>query len=1216
MVRGGATRQPIVPLVRCRIVHMKTSEQIRLLKSSKQVHSNWYRETYPEVAELNMDPAHHYLRYGADMGRNPGKSFDTNFYLSTYPEVAESGMNPLLHYVLHGKAKGYSTKPAKSPGAKHVSTVRTKLLSLGFTDRPLQELADIQTNAKVPATRALAARELALWHMRAKTSEGYSAALEHLRAARAENPELSFRRKLSVAELLCHYFLGDLESARACYERASLSGEISPDLLLAKANLEATPEARIRLMNRVLGYYQIAPIALLPDENLAPYDRLTLAETIHPVTEGPTVTVLIAAYDAADTLPTALRSLQEQTWQNLEILVIDDCSPEMTTVEVAQDFAKRDPRIRVIQMEKNAGAYVARNRGLDEATGEYVTLHDADDWSHPRKIETQVRFMQENPDVVGCTTQQARVRSDLSFTRWTGSGSFIITNTSSFMFRRKQVRDTLGYWDTVRFGADMELIRRIRAVWGKEAVFNIKDAIYSFQRDSETSVVADEALGATTMPFGVRRQYVETQLQHHEDLARIKYNNNLNERPFCVPQSMIKSKSDLKKPQHYDVIIASDFRMLGGSTVSNSQEILAQKKAGLRTAIFPMFRYDFGRFERPILPEVWNLVDGESVDVLAYGQQATCDLLILRYPPILYHKQKYIPEIKAKEIKVIVNQPPMSDYGSEGVVRYDIGKCAENIRYYFGKEATWHPIGPLIRDALHRHHSEDLRHIHLSDDDWSNIIDIDGWYEPNRRHEPTGPLRIGRHSRDHEHKWPNNPKDILAAYPAADDIHVSILGGAEAAKALIGDIPDNWTVHSFGSIHPREFLKSIDVWIYFSHPDWLESFGRTIIEAMAAGVPVILPSEYKPLFHDAAIYATPQDAIEVARDLFSDTVAYNNQVTRAHAYVKNKFSFEMHIDRVGKYASSRFEKVSNVEESTVVAERPKIDIPKSSGKTSITALSEMPVIHLSTSMRPSSRKSALLKQTIEGHQYDYLWSPKEKADRLFVLFSGDAQRKQNNPPVFQRWSWAPSFSGHCLYVSDPMLHMNPDMGLAWYAGTEDHDPMERIIHQVRDMLSLLQLEPKDVCAYGSSGGGFAAIRMSAMFPGISAIAINPQINIANYEKSSPDRYARVCLKREDRYKALADFPLRMDLLQHVKALKQQRLIVIQNTLDTHHYDEHYKPFCSAMGANSKQNLDEGNFRRVLFSDERGHGKAETPEAFGAAMHILENDFSHMHAVNV
>lgn len=1187
-------------------------KQIKLIKSTKQVHRNWYLETYPDVAALGMEPAVHYLRYGAAMGRNPGKSFNTKFYLSEYPDAAASGLNPLVHYALFGQENGYITRhPGTAISSKRLMLLRTKLLSLGFTEQPLKDLQFVAKDSTSSELRSQASRELALWNMRSKSDEGYRAALGYLQAAREDSPDLNFCRYLATTEVLCHYFLGDLDAARVCYKRAVLAGELSPDLLLAGANLEATPEARIALMNRALAHYNIPPITLLDDPLLPAYDRLTSAVPLQKVVDGPKVTVLIAAYDAADTLPTALRSLQEQTWQNLEILVLDDCSPTDGTVRVAQAFADRDPRIKVVPMERNGGAYIARNRGLDMATGDYVTLHDADDWSHQLKIETQVRFMEANPDVMGCLTQQARAMSDLSFTRWTGSGWFIITNTSSFMFRRAPIKQKLGYWDTVRFGADMELIRRITAVWGKGAVHKIDGTLFSFQRDSNTSIVADEALGASTLPFGVRRQYVETQLVKHGDTQALLYDNDPERRPFPVPKSMLLSKPASAAVKHYDVIIASDFRMIGGSVNSSSQEIACQKRAGLKTAILPMFRYDFDRLDRPVLPEVWDQVDGEAVDVIAYGQKVSCDLLIIRYPPVLYHRQKFVPEVSAKDIRIIVNQPPMSDYGEDGIVRYELEKCAENIRHYFGKDATWHPIGPLVRSALHDHHAEELQHINLSDQDWTNIIDIDGWDRGVHDYDPKGRLRIGRHSRDHAHKWPEAPEEMLAAYPAAKDVEVHVLGGGETPTAILGKLPKNWTIYEFGSVHPKDFLKEIDVWIYFANPHWVESFGRTIIEAMAVGVPVILPDVYQPLFKDAALYATPETAVAMARELYADPAAYQAQVEKAKTYVRNNFSFEMHVDRVQSLKATQPAIVAANDQADVEDlddEMVKmIAIPAQSGKTSGEILSDLPRYKLDANGLPPSLDSALWEANVDGYRFDYLWAPKPGAKRLFVLFSGDAQRSKNPPPVFQRWTWASHFPGHCLYVSDPMLHVHSEVSLAWYAGTDKLDPVEVIIRQIETLLPKLGLKVEDVCTYGSSGGGFAALRTAAKMPGISAITINPQTDIVRYERKSPDKFARLCLKRPDRDAAMADFPLRMSLMNHVDALRGRPIIYIQNELDTHHYEEHFKPFCKAMGADPKENLESGLFRRILFSHEGGHTKAETPEVFSVALDILQGD---------
>jgi glycosyltransferase involved in cell wall biosynthesis len=810
----------------------------------------------------------------------------------------------LEHEESIAEATGNQIKAKNSENLQHnaekkIKPIRTKLLSLGFTHRPLVELKTMAEESRNPCQRGLAARELALWHMRAKTDDDYRIALDWIDRARPDVPDQDFRAKLSTVELLCHYHLNNHAAGLAAYERAALTGEATPDLLFARVNFETTPERRVTWINQVLARYGIEHVNLLPDSGQPAYDRLTCAMALPKITGGPKVTVLIAAYDAADMLPTALRSLQEQTWANLEIIVLDDCSPSMETVEVAEQFAATDPRIQVVSMAENGGAYVARNHGLDMATGEFVTIHDADDWSHPKKIETQVHFMIKNPDITGCTTQQARICPDLQVTRWSGKGIFLFTNTSSFLFRKEPMRESLGYWDNVRFAADNELIRRMKKKWGEDCVVNIKSGPLSFQRDSGKSIVADEVLGINGQPFGVRRQYVQAQQAHHKTNNSLKYQNSRNQRPFPVPKLMLASKEAYPKPDHFDFILASEFRLLGGNSHSNAQELKCNKRAGLRSAIYPLYRYDVNEnVDRPIQPEVWNEVDGDRVEILTYGQTVSCDLLVIRYPPVLNEFCRYTPNITAKEIKVIINQPPMSDYGPKGVTRYDLEKCSENIRRYFGKEATWHPIGPLVRKALQEHHAEELHCIKLSNDNWHNIIDIKEWDRGSIRPSPHKRLRIGRHSRDHEHKWPDRADDILAAYPDRKDVDVHVLGGSKTPNSILGYIPQNWIVHNFGSIHPRDFLREIDIWIYFANPFWVESFGRTIIEAMAVGVPVILPEDYRPLFKRSALYATPQTALDIARNLHADPAAYEYQTSLAKDFVKNNFSYQTHLRRI------------------------------------------------------------------------------------------------------------------------------------------------------------------------------------------------------------------------------------------------------------------------------------------------------------------------------
>ncbi|MEY8841648.1 hypothetical protein AB9K41_21685, partial [Cribrihabitans sp. XS_ASV171] len=160
---------------------MDFDHQVQLLQKSGLVHSTWYNTTYRDVPLTGLGAAEHYLRYGARIGRNPGKDFHTRNYLRAYPDVAESGLNPLLHYILHGRAEGRLKRPNSDMlSYRVVERVRGKLLGMGFTEPALAELEELARDPDHPLQRALASRELALWQMREKTPDSYRAALEHL----------------------------------------------------------------------------------------------------------------------------------------------------------------------------------------------------------------------------------------------------------------------------------------------------------------------------------------------------------------------------------------------------------------------------------------------------------------------------------------------------------------------------------------------------------------------------------------------------------------------------------------------------------------------------------------------------------------------------------------------------------------------------------------------------------------------------------------------------------------------------------------------------------------------------------------------------------------------------------------------------------------------------------------------------------------------------
>jgi glycosyltransferase involved in cell wall biosynthesis len=647
--------------------------QAESLDASGLFDGAWYGAQYPDVAMSGLPGAEHYLKYGARMGRDPGPDFETGFYLAEYDDVRTLGENPLLHYLAHGRAEGRVrtwAQKADGDGTRLIARLRQYRQDFGFTEAPVADLQTLAEQGETAFVRGAAARELALWTLR---DGDYHAALNWLVKARGCAPDQAVRRRLNAIEMICFDRLaqeGDMqaaEAARAAFNYAGQRGDVNADTELARVNFEPNAAARCHRINRVMRHYTLSPLALMsPDQmDCCAFDRLCATEPL-PAAEppnqgaqnqgtqdqGPKVSVLLAVHNGADTIATALRSLQAQSWGNLDILVMDDASTDATP-DIVAGFVADDARIRLIRLEQNVGAYVARNHGLETASGEYVTLMDADDWAHPLRVETQMRFLMAYPDVMGCTSEQVRVREDLHIRRWTGEGQFIFINTASFMFRRVPVQDQFGGWDTVRISADNELIRRIRHCFGGDAVRDLATGPLTLQRDTSTSAVANSATGITGFLFGARREYRDAQIAHHGAVSDLKYDGDPAQRAFPAPAVM--RGRDLAA-RHIPVVLGGDFRRWDDAAQVGLSACRFGNETGIKTAIFEMLRYDLGLAATSIHPDLRAvLMDGVG-EVLTYGETVSCDMLIVTDPEVLRHAQRYLPRLSAAQIRVIHRQ--------------------------------------------------------------------------------------------------------------------------------------------------------------------------------------------------------------------------------------------------------------------------------------------------------------------------------------------------------------------------------------------------------------------------------------------------------------------------------------------------------------------------------------------------------------------------------
>ncbi|WP_420973542.1 glycosyltransferase family 2 protein [Bacillus thuringiensis] len=107
------------------------------------------------------------------------------------------------------------------------------------------------------------------------------------------------------------------------------------------------------------------------------------------------VSIITPSYNASSFIKETIQSVQSQTYTNWEMIIIDDVSKD-NTCELIKEEIKKDNRIRLIELQENCGAAIARNTGINNAKGKYIAFLDSDDLWLPEKLEKQLAFMQNN----------------------------------------------------------------------------------------------------------------------------------------------------------------------------------------------------------------------------------------------------------------------------------------------------------------------------------------------------------------------------------------------------------------------------------------------------------------------------------------------------------------------------------------------------------------------------------------------------------------------------------------------------------------------------------------------------------------------------------------------------------------------------------------------------------------------------------------------------
>jgi hypothetical protein len=603
------------------------------------------------------------------------------------------------------------------------------------------------------------------------------------------------------------------------------------------------------------------------------------------VTEGPLVTVLMPAYNAADTIGYSLTSILEQTWRSLEVIVVDDGSDDGTS-EAARRAAAGDPRVTIIRELVNRGCFATRNIGLAHARGDLVTVHDADDWAHGQLIEAQISALRRDPRAQVAWASAVRTRPDLAMPR--PPGRFL----TSLMFPRSLV-EVVGEWDDARDVADWEFLDRLSAVVGPEAIVLTLPGIPLGLIRLDSSTLTGQPLTGLALlhhPLSPRRHYVESVRDWH---ASDRFAGDLpyragGVRPFRCPPVFGREPS-VPPRRTVDVVLASDLSLPGGTVGSVMADARSMATAGHRVALLHHPRY-LGRRSRDIDARVWEEVARGSLDLLDLTDDVTADLLLVRYPPSMETLLDPLPGIRARRTGVIVNSAPMRRYGLVEAADYDLEMCLHKAARLGGDPDSVPivvPESPLMRTVLMDHHADAWPPDSMSPVDW--LPTIASWApEPRAAPRAGTRLRIGRHGRDDPRKWPSNPTALALAYPA--EVDVDVLGGASSPERTLGCVPPHWTVRDWNTLPVPAFLAALDVYVYFVDDGVIDPAPRAILEALAAGLPVVADPTTAWAFGDAVLACRPEDVLEVITSLVADPRLYRERSSTGLAAVSDRFS--------------------------------------------------------------------------------------------------------------------------------------------------------------------------------------------------------------------------------------------------------------------------------------------------------------------------------------
>lgn len=453
---------------------------------------------------------------------------------------------------------------------------------------------------------------------------------------------------------------GDLDAAARLLGRAAttMNGQlVAIDVLnpFSPGALESDPDLWLAALNTLFRRSGLEGVTLTAVAG-APMDRLR-GEPTEPV-DGPLVSIVMAVHRPDEAvLRAAVQSVLDQSWTNWELLLVDDGSPAAGT-RLLVHVAAQDPRIRLVQERANAGTYVRRNEAILAARGEFVTMHDADDWMHPRRIELQMRHLIARADLLANVCRSARVTSELRFVQ--PRGTVLRLTEASLLFRRAATLERIGFFDSVRKAADTGFRLRLEAATGRRVPIVDVEAPLVFARSDPSSLSGGDLRDGWTHPARIAYSSAHAAWLAAERPSgrapRIEF--PLVGRPFPAP-ALLRGEVDPRL--ELDLVFVLDVRDVPRRTREAHQDVddvRAAVESGLRVGIRRLDALTAAGVAPSARRDVQDLISSGSVVELLPGRQVDAGTMVVLRDEVLLAAPESPDGMSAERLLVVSDWSP------------------------------------------------------------------------------------------------------------------------------------------------------------------------------------------------------------------------------------------------------------------------------------------------------------------------------------------------------------------------------------------------------------------------------------------------------------------------------------------------------------------------------------------------------------------------------